>query len=358
MDTNNLRQIYRKDPPIINSFDFTDVISGNSYVTLYGGYVNVSDQLIESYTTGEDGNTITIDGNNMVAQTFTVGNTGEDIDFYPTRIIVKTTAQSNDGVDCKITDTSVGEPSTTLYEFVNVTLKNTSDDGTNYYQQLEINQATNVKTQKLSSTTQYAFIIGTKSLGTSYLREDSTSSTYTGGALLESADSGVNWTEQSGEDLIFWVYGSDINPYQLSTQQFTTLSGSTNIVPGVVADELTEIGNLDFSTESNMQGTVNGKAFIELTVSQTLDDIELDISIIRNRNGTETTMGTVTTFNNPTTISAVIKIENIQIIPKDEIILRITPKYSDASGTTDSVTINHDPNGTQLILRLPFKTEI
>ncbi len=350
----------RSAPDFLANFDFTSIITGNSYLTLYGGFTNVSDQIYESYTDTPDTSGTEISTNdNWSAQTFTVGNTGTDEDFYFTRLhYINDESQTGNQVTFSIQETTAGVPNgTKLIEWKNgVNARIIAQDGTNYTRVLERQTATNITKSILRSGTVYALVFEDQSVVGTQIRKDSTGS-YTGGSYYESVDAGVNWTIQSGEDIWFKVYGSTTNPYTLLSKTFTTLKATTLIDnESSSPTALTNIGILDFSSRVNFSGIIKGLAIIEGTVSETIDEAELVLELLVQRNGSETSIGTATTINNPTTITALIDITKFNLKRGDDLVLRFTiNQFSD--DTFGNFTINHDPLGTQLILNLPFKTE-
>jgi len=250
--------LLKSNPEFISSFDFVDILRGNSYLTLNGGYANREGTTYESYTTGEDANLDAVAGN-WVAQTFTVGNTGDNVDFWVTHVKLKMSNIST--FDLVITIQEVdgtGKPNGTI--LAQKTLTATEIKGVNDWVTFSLEDG---GTAKLEAGTKYAIVLDPN--GTTRLRVDDSAPTYTGGNILESGNGGATWTADTGADLMFEVIGSLKNPLTLFTQSFTSVPNSNAILIEASSTELfADRGNLDLDLEINKTATVEGLAIMEV----------------------------------------------------------------------------------------------
>lgn len=360
MTLNVSGSLFKPTQDFFATYDFSSIVTGNSYLTLYAGFLKPSDKVYESFTTTPDSSGTEIATNdNWSAQTFTVGNTGTDEAFYFTKIhYMNDEHQTGNTLKASIQEITAGKPNgTKLIEWsTGIPARIIAQDGTNYTRVLELRTADNIRQHQLKSGTQYAIVWEDQGVSGTQIRKNS-SGTYAGGAYYESTDAGANWTESSGHDAYFKVFGSTTNSYTLLSKTFTTLKATTVIDPNTTSTAaFTEAGTLDFSTKVNFSGILKGLAIIEGTFSDDADEVEYDLELLVTRNGIETTIGTVKTELNQTTISAVINIEDFNLKRGDDLTLRILVNHF-VDDTTGEFTINHDPKGTSLTVALPFKTE-
>lgn len=351
-----LNEIYRKDAPFIISVDWTDAITGNGYITLYGGVAPSSLATYESYTTGDDADTFSIDNSGaQIAQTFTIGTTGTDTDFWATKIRFKSRIPDPLGT-CEIQEVTAGEPNGTVKLRLAVDTK-VIESGANDWFEIDLTSSEQNDGESLKAGTQYALVFIGPAIATD-LRKDDNDATYTGGVIWTTPDFGANWTEQTGDDLMFEVKGNLVNPYTLSTTKFVSafLSTTVNHLPAST-DIDTEMGRVIFETAFNQTAIIEGIAFVSYQYTSVQTVVNSKAEIWHIRGATETKIGDSESFLDDKTPSLQIDLTRTTMNPGDRIKLKIILTYLDA-GTINSSTLLHDPNtaGNEVILKLPIRT--
>jgi len=165
--------------------------------------------IIESYLTGEDSD-LTGDGLTneiIIGQTFTIGNTGTNLDYNLTSIDAKFSKRGTPGdLIIEIYETNPdGHPIGTAISTGNKTEASTSTTDT-WYNIL-------MSSVTLKRSTKYALVFkavsGTSGTHVYDFRGDGSVSTYGGGSEIYSLDSGVTWTADTDDDLLFRILGGD-----------------------------------------------------------------------------------------------------------------------------------------------------
>lgn len=350
----NFGSLFQRGSAILPSYNWQDILSGNGYVTFNGGLLPSKESTYESYTTGDDsGGTIT--DSDREAQTFTIGTTGTDEDFYIHKIRIG--ANGTTDIAVQIQETTSGEPNGTVKIEIQGGLIYDST-GTANWREFHMETAITNDGEALTAGTQYAVVVyrfsGSSSRNARY---DNGDGAYSGGQRLTSADSGGSWSAQTGDDLIFEIVGSTINPLILSTATFTS-SATTTILKREVAETAhTELGQLNFEGIFNKSAIIKGTAIVNGTISDSADTHYTKVEIYHVRGATETKIGEGTTAINETAIGIQAELTQTTVRPGDKIKLKLIFYYRD-SGTNASITVNHNPAGTTLKLHLPFKVDL
>ncbi len=199
-------------PEFIKSFDFRDVIRGQSYLIFYAGRSNNVEEgaKLFAYETGDDTNN---DGGNttMFAQTFTTGSSEVWVDSVELLCqnlgagsdrlyLVGVDGSGNPDMDKIIAwdgETNIGAAGWHKFTFNGTS----SDDNREWI--------------KLDANTTYAIVFYNPTAGTIRWRSDDSSPTYTGGKYFISTDTGATWTGDATKDFLFRVNGITVNPYIL-----------------------------------------------------------------------------------------------------------------------------------------------
>ena len=347
---------------LLASFSYTDLISGNSYITLNGGVTPASLKTYESYTTGDDANSTDADNaGNWIAQTFTIGNTGDNVNFYLTKVRIKSSNATFGATSTlEIQETTAGEPNGTIkLKIVGIT--KVIEGGANDWWEFDITDSVKNDGEALVAGTQYAFVYYKTAAGSEDIRMDDNDATYTGGVHLITSDSGANWTAQTGDDLIFEIKGTLVNPYVLSVASFISSYLTTTLDNNTASTDLdTEVGRVVFETTFNQSAIIDGIAFVSYKYTAT--DVDASVSKVELwhvRGATETKIGDAEAFVDDLTPSLQMDLTRTVIAPRDKIKLKIILNYLEATSITDMV-LNHDPNtaGNEVILQLPFKIDL
>ncbi len=355
-----LKSIYRKNPPFIASVDWVDFVTGNGYVQLYGGVMPSSLATYESYTTGDDTDSTDADNaGNWIAQTFTVGNTGANSDFYVTKIRIKSSNATFGATSTlEIQETTAGEPNGTIkLKIVGIT--KVIEGGASDWWEFDLTDAVQNDGEALVAGTQYAFVYYKTAAGSEDIRMDS-NGTYTGGVHLITADSGANWTVQTGDDLIFEIKGNLVNPYTLSTETFTSSYLTTTVDTDTASTDVdTEVGRVVFETAFNKTAIIDGTAFVNYQYTTSANEaLVSEVELWHVRGTTETKIGDAESFLDDKTPSVKMDLTRTTVLPRDKIKLKIILKNKEVTAADVAMTLLHDPNtaGNEVILRLPFKT--
>ncbi len=342
------------------TFDWKDITQGNGYIVFQGGVLIPSSETFESYTTGDDSN-LTITATTWAAQTFTVGTTGTNEAFYPIKIRVRSKDFGTDRIVMEIQEVTTGEPNGSVMVRFNAFVKKITEDGTNDWFELDIANIDSKELKPLQATTQYALVVQSPTV-TDTVRYDNSDGSYTGGQILTTANSGTDWTAQTGDDMLFEIIGSTTNPYILSSaDSFTTNIGATAFDPGAASTDVdTEAGTVSFETEFNRSAIIEGAALLDF--AHTINNADGSVAkaeIFHVRGTTETSLGTAEGRFNDLSPNLQIDITRQTFLRGDRVKLKLTVGYID-SGTTTDGTIKHDPNtaGNEVKLQLPFKIDL
>ena len=355
MDTNNLQEVYRKDPKIVQSYSWTDALSGNSYLRLYGGVLAINNTTYESYTSGDDAS-FTCSSPDRIAQTFTVGNTGTNEDFYLTKVRILETNTIGTGDYVQIQETTAGVPNgSILAQWSGFSGLKKAVGTTNWYE-YDISDLTyGVGNIKLSASGVYAVVC----YGSLNIQYDNTSGAYAGGVMYTSADSGANWTVQTGKDMLFEVLGSTTNPYVLSSTVFTSNYASTAVNRNQVSVDIDALtASLYFIGIINKAAILKGKVVINATITGISDSFLPFAQLYHIRGSTETLLGQAQGWINNTSLQVQFDVNNYTINIGDKIKLKLNCGIKEATASSSQATFSHSPLVPNLTLDLPFKTDI
>ena len=345
--------------PAIATFDGSDFLQGNSYITFKGGVLIPSSQTFESYKTGDDTD-VTITSTTWAAQTFTVGNTGSNERFFPVKIRLKSGNLDNDRIIIEIQEVTAGEPNGIVkVRFDGVTNK-VIEGGSEDWVELDFSSI-DKELQPLQASTQYALVVKSPVV-TDTVRKDDDDGTYTGGELLTTVDSGSNWTVQTGDDMIFEIIGSTTNPYILSSaNSFTSNILSTAFDLSVLSTDIDTVAlSISFENEFNISAILDGIALLDFAYTETnADDTLGTAEIFHVRGATEISIGSSEGLLNDLTPNLQINLTKTSIIAGDKIKLKLTVGYIGPSVAVSGI-IKHDPNtaGSEVNLQIPFKNNI
>lgn len=349
---------------ILANYDWKNFLTGNGYITFYGGFSMSPQQVYESYTTGKDsyfGINLSAD---KAAQTFTIGNTGTNENFYITKVRLfceQSGGNSTAHVSIQAVDGSNKPDGTDIITFKDVILTNTSP----YWVDFDINTAKKDTFTKLSAGTMYAIVVS----HTGYdirLWKDGSAATYTGGNSLTSADSGANWTADTDDDFLFEVWGTTKNYTTLSPEKFRSDPIASTISKTTTAgDDYESLNNWEFFASVQKVGIISGYAFVNFKINPgTTKPVYFEVEIYHTKGTTTTKIGNATTSSatDTTILSIIIPMTQTRINKDDKISLKligyVNPRLS---ATASDYVLSHDPtatDGTELKLDLPFKTEL
>lgn len=353
-------QIPQTYPPIqsdsVTSFSFTDALTGNGYIILFGGLLLNEATTYESYIAGDDSD-YTIDSTNWAAQLFTVGNTGSNTAFFPTRVRLKSGNMDGDTMDIQIQEVTAGEPNGTIIVKFDGVVNKTEEGGGDDWFELDITDIQRFSGVQLQAGTQYA-LVAFSSAVTDTVRYDNGDGSYSGGVMLTTPDSGSNWTTQTGDDMLFEIMGSTRSPYTLQTETFTTIKTITALEDESVTTNLdTESVSLAFEGELRKSATIKGTALIHADVTTaSADEFRPSVEIVHVRGATETTIGTAVGTIDDSSLECSMELTQTSIVPNDRIRLKLIMGTINAAGTM-TATFKHDPASSDLTLKLPFRTD-
>ena len=341
------------------TFSFTEILSGNSYAHLNDGIMPFKMVTYESYLVNDDGITQSLTATAWAAQTFTIGNTGTNEAFFPTKVMLKNSAGTLADVTIEMQEVTDNKPNGVIKAKWVGKFNQTEKDGGDDWWEVQLKDADFWDGEALQTNTQYALVVYRHTgVITTDFKEDSSSSTYAGGALWETADAGSNWTEQTNEDMLFEIVGSTRNPFVLSTATFTSSEASTtqtSFESGITS--WTEIVTRSFEGRWNRPAILEGDAIVNFTITDTnTDDHRIKIELYHISGTTETKIAEAEAWTNATASGVMMELTQTTIAPGDFIKLKFIIDVVDASGN-QVFTFNHNPNGTALTLQLPFKTD-
>jgi len=179
--------------------------SAQNYFTI-NKEVAGEEQIVESYTTGDDNNWASQSSNTLLAQTFTVGTTGANEDFTVSSIKLLLYKMGNPGISTVYlyaTDID-GKPTGSALS-TGTTNGDTLPTGAPYeWREITMSE------YNLQSSTKYAIVLSVPNASVSHRvrwRADSSSPIYAGGSWGESSNGGSSWALDTGVDFLFEVIG-------------------------------------------------------------------------------------------------------------------------------------------------------
>lgn len=346
---------------ILANYDFTDVLRGHVFETVYCSAAFPKATVYESYITGDDTDNIPT-STTFFAQTFTIGTTGTDEDFWCHGVelfIDGSGANSSMTVSIQAVDGS-NKP-----DGIDLTFGSFIHDlnTTPHFHRMSFS-----KPAKLSSATQYAIVvIGNNS---DRWRSDNSSPTYPGGEFGTSTDSGATWTMDANKDFLFKVLGDTIPSltfFQRDLQNADSFQTDDPAGAGPVnyTQQFTQDIAMIIGKSTNLQGPLIFQVPINVATmgSNNQVDFYYNFELVKNSGGTETSIGTSSskatsaTTTGTTNFLSRIDIGTIAHFKEnDELILRVTffMKVNDTSSTGAEFKIEFK----DIWMDIPFKTDI
>lgn len=345
------------------NYDWVDYLSKRGYISFYGGTVGVTHTKYESFTSANEASSLNLEDSNWVAQTFTIGNTGVDEDFYVTKVRVVRGGTANTGVFLDIQKTTAGKPNGVTVmrweQSSQATIPKETESSTDW-REFDLRNADFWNGEKLEAGTMYALVLWATTSDPDATLIIDTSGTYAGGTLWETTNSGGDWTDQE-EDAHFEVWGSTVNPYILSTEQFNSNWDTTTFELETATSQGTEdlTATLIFDMTVNKTDILDGTAFIDTSISSNADCTEPSAELYIVRNGAETLLGKCDGWMNYDNLQGQIPLTRTRIKRGEILRLKIVVgiKEDDTEDQAD-VTFNHNPQTPTLKLDLPFKLDI
>ena len=346
----------RREP--VKSYDFADFLTNQKYVTLYGGLLPKENDSISECIDVDDSDeaTTTID---WTAQTFT-----PTTNLFLREIWFRSDVNN---IVVQIEETTLGKPNgTVLAVWTNQdSWPNPTGTGFNALERFwKVEEAAYLKegAPYLVAGTTYAIVFHQHTSSSNDVRYKAAGTH--AGKKYDSANSGVDWTEDVGADIYFKVRGSTTNPFCLLTSSFTTTATSTTFsCLHEPAASLTTLGILTFDSKFEISAIIEGDIIIQAKTEITggLDHTEISWhSYHVNISNTETLMGTSKAYLGE---GVRINVGMTKFKKGESLRLKIEPKYFDddnpAKDADDGVKINYDPEtaGNELKVKIPFKTD-
>jgi len=247
------KPLLTKQRDAVYSFNYSDIVSGQSYVKFYCNYINPKTTVYESYTTNDDTDN-TVSSGNWFAQTFTVGNTGTNENFWVN--------------GCEIFSSEVGTATGVIVASIRAVDGNNKPTGidlaygsvataissTDHFHRITFSRPT-----LLLASTQYALVIREAGSDNFIWRSDNSTPTYTGGSVNTSTDSGASWDAVSTtKDFLFKILGDTRPPLTFSRE---ALDAGTQLIEDIVsatsyALQFSTDIDLPFNNASNLRGMI------------------------------------------------------------------------------------------------------
>jgi len=347
---------------MISSFDFKDIISGQSYITFFCNYLGPKATIYESYTAGDDTDN-EIDETDWLTQTFTVGNTGVNETFWINgcELFMKgamgsardltVSIQKLDGANKPDgTDIAIGKQEEIEFS------------ATAQWHKITFNSPT-----LLESSTSYALVVRVDLLGSSWQwRSDNSAPSYTGGQYGVSNDVGETWTMDSSKDFLFKILG-DTTPALTFTRQQIDAPPIT-IIRASSTTEYKEAHKhntyLEFNKSANLKGKVIIKTNMTVNMGENNENLfgHFDYELIKIEGTSETSLGTATSKyevfdsgNRSKTFGAQINLSSTEHFKKGDILkLKLTTFLKADDSTHGEITLKIE----DFTIALPFKLDI
>lgn len=166
------------------------------------------EQMYERYITGESG-WDAVFGADWLGQTFTVGTTGDNYNHNITKVkllLGRTGSPGTLTVEIYAAD-GAGKPTGAVLSTGSINGNDIQEMASTTWYDISMSS------YQLSASTKYALVIyaaGGDSDNRVWWRNDDTSPTYTGGAEVESVNSGGTWNVNAGTDCLFEEYGQRV----------------------------------------------------------------------------------------------------------------------------------------------------
>ena len=316
---------------IVFSYNFSDVITSQTYLTFYGMIAkDTKPTAFHSQTSVKDTQQAVTPTTQHIAQIFTVGVS----DIYLDEITIwSDNATGTDDIYVEIRNVSGGEPGTEVL-FRKTDTVGTAAPGAEH--------TVSGENFKLFANTSYALVV------TAAVGEWSSDIYYNGstggGDLWITTDSEANWAEDANGELWYRIMATTSNPHVIvPASGFTSDDATTSFAAEATAD-LTLL-NLNFDFEVQQSIALKGQAYLTIDSSVGYETINL----IKYNGTSETVLATATTES---ANLVKLNIATVKSIKRGDILrLNIIIKASDTS--PGAYILKH--NGSDLILNLPVK---
>jgi len=349
-----LKQKFRKSPASVTSFDFVEFLTGNGYVTFYGGVLMPKEETYESYLTGDDSD-INVDST-RAAQTFTIGNTGTDENFWITKVRLLRDTGTLADIKVEIHEVTSGEPNGTI-KWSNegsdgIRSLGASDDT---WVEWNITDTHEFDNTQLQAGTMYAIVVYRYTGSTTTKFRVDSSGSYTGGKHY--VGNVGSWVEDVGATLMFEILGSTTNPYTLSTKSFDSLFDTTNIKKEATSTSVDNLSaDLSFEGIFNKTAILKGTAIVTSTITSGADMHEPSAEIFHVRDTTATSLGSAVGFLNNSVVRLQIPLTTTPLNAGDKIRLVLSAGIKESDDFQAEATFAHN-GSTDLLLDLPFRTD-
>ena len=342
----------------IKSYDCIDSVTGQGYIRFYGGTLAPKSSKYEFNLQADDSTQSGVTSISWIAQTFTIGTTGTDEAFYPTKIRVLVNVAGTNEARIEIQETTAGEPNGTVKLRINNAGIPRAAAGDNWLE-FDLTNLIEYDGLKLEAGTQYAIVFIRYTGSTSTSLRYANTGTYTGGAMWTTPDSGANWTESTGDDLIFEVWGSTENPYILSTKALTANWTSTTIEKAAISIDVDALtATLSFEGNIGSPSIMEGTAILNATITSSADGYLPFAEVFKVRGTTETSIGSCIGWIDNSAFQAQIEITKTQFQIGDKIKLKLSMGIKEATASQADATFSHNPATPNLTLDLPFKLDL
>lgn len=335
----SLKQIRegRRDPPMIFSFSFSDVIKNQVYLNFYGiATRSTRDTTQINYETGEDGDVTSSSSNTHICQTITPSE-----DIYIDEVELFGSSVSDGGYpnhQLTIQTTSGGEPTGLIIS--------TATTNVDFDSASDVWVTCTFPRTRLKSGVVYAIVMDvTMGGGSINYRADTSSPTYAGGSVGTSADAGSTWSMDTAKDLYFRINGTTENPYKLFPASGIVSDPVTTAINTTAIAKDDVLSDYDFDFEIQHTIAVKGLALLEIDTTGGYDTITLN----KWDGTTETQLATASTDSSKLVS---LNIANQTVIQRGDI-LRLTIQMKALAAGAVSYTLKH--SGADLKLSVPVK---
>lgn len=349
-----LPQVFRKDPPYIASYDYADVISGNSYLKLYCSAAFPKATIYESLTSEDDSNATLTSIAVLFCQTFTVGTTGTNEDFWINGVEIYGNGFTDLKVYIKAVDVN-GKPAGDILAYGQTVIGMSTANSWCRFNFAYF--------AKLVASTKYALVLERVGINNIIWRYDGSSPSYTNGSYGTSADSGATWTMDNAKDFLFKILGDTRPPLTFFREDLQNADSYSiiNINSTSYTQKLSCDIDVIFGRSSSIQGNVQVSIPITLDINaQTYISAYYTANLICVRAGVEISVGTAVTktlnveADTTTTLLAQIYVENQFVFLKtDTLKLRLACFYKTINTGNSGLTLDFK----NIWIKLPYKVQ-
>jgi len=356
------------------NFDYQDVLRGQSYIDFFcSAAIPETEAEQQAYDTNDDADLQITGGmgTNRACQTFTLTET-----TWISSIEIK---GSDATASISLEQTTTGEPNGQTITGGSVSFPGLgSAVWTKWTLSAPVELAAGV----------YAIILNGRGPGGGTASEinwrvDSSSPTYTGGSVGTSANSGATWTMDTDKDAMFRINGFTEDPFLIFPEETETeYTESVFDFGSDVITTATQIGEVNFDLTIGKSAITDGTAVVEMSYSleaTSTNDVNMQgyviVKLIIDREGTETVIGSSQSMplkksvTNPTTVTdrAILSMDLTRTTVKIGDILRLSvecwvDEWDDTAAGAPTVYsvfhVKHEPEGTDLKIKIPFKLDV